>query len=28
MGHGGEMSVDQAHRGYTVAQDGKGFASV
>ena len=27
MGQGGEVSVDQAHRGYTVATDGKGFAS-
>jgi hypothetical protein len=22
MGHSGEVSVDQAHRGYTVATDG------
>jgi len=28
MGHKGEISVDQAHRGYTVATDQDGFASV
>ena len=28
MGHSGEVSVDQAHRGYTVATDGAGFGSV
>jgi len=28
MGANGEVSVDQAHRGYTVATDGSGFASV
>ena len=27
MGHGGEIRVDQAHRGYTVATDEHGFAS-
>ena len=27
MGHGGEVRVDQAHRGYTVATDANGFAS-
>ena len=27
MGHGGEVTIDQAHRGYTVAQDGVGFRS-
>ncbi len=27
MGHGGEVQVDQAHRGYTLATDGDGFAS-
>jgi len=27
MGHGGEVTIDQAHRGYTVAQDGAGFKS-
>ena len=27
MGHGGEVRVDQAHRGYTVATDAAGFAS-
>ena len=27
MGHGGELSVDQAHRGYTQALDGTGFGS-
>ena len=28
MGHSGEVSVDQAHRGYTVATDTAGFGSV
>lgn len=28
MGQKGEISVDQAHRGYTVAKDGDGFKSV
>lgn len=28
MGHKGEINVDQAHRGYTVAKDGDGFRSV
>ena len=28
MGHGGEISVDQAHRGYTVSTDASGFASI
>jgi D-galacturonate reductase len=28
MGHQGEVTVDQAHRGYTVATDANGFASV
>lgn len=28
MGHHGEVTVDQAHRGYTVATDPKGFRSV
>jgi D-galacturonate reductase len=28
MGHGGEVSVDQAHRGYFVAQDDAPYASV
>ncbi len=28
MGQKGEVSVDQAHRGYTVATDGAGFAAV
>lgn len=27
MGHDGEVTVDQAHRGYTVATDSAGFAS-
>ena len=27
MGHKGEIRVDQAHRGYTVATDANGFAS-
>jgi len=27
MTHGGEVTVDQAHRGYTVATDASGFAS-
>ena len=27
MGHGGEVQVDQAHRGYTVATDAAGYAS-
>lgn len=27
MGHGGEVRVDQAHRGYTVSTDSAGFAS-
>ncbi len=27
MGHNGEVSVDQAHRGYSLATDAKGFAS-
>jgi D-galacturonate reductase len=27
MAHGGEVSVDQAHRGYSVATDAAGFAS-
>jgi len=27
MGHAGEVTVDQAHRGYTVATDDQGFAS-
>jgi D-galacturonate reductase len=27
VGHGGEISVDQAHRGYTVATDRQGLAS-
>merc|ERR1712014_144141 len=27
MGQEGEVTVDQAHRGYTVAQDGVSFAS-
>jgi D-galacturonate reductase len=27
MGHQGEVTVDQAHRGYTIAQDGAPFAS-
>eukprot|EP00940_MAST-03C_sp_MAST-3C-sp2_P000791 g791.t1 len=27
MGHSGEIRIDQAHRGYTVATDGAGFAS-
>lgn len=28
LGHRGEISVDQAHRGYTVAEDGHGYKSV
>lgn len=28
MGQKGEITVDQAHRGYTVSKDGDGFASV
>ncbi len=28
LGQKGELNVDQAHRGYTVATDGGGFASV
>ena len=28
MGQGGEVNVDQAHRGYNVAVDGSGFATV
>jgi hypothetical protein len=28
MGHGGEINVDQAHRGYNMATDEKGYASV
>lgn len=28
MGHKGEFSVDQAHRGYTECTDAKGFASL
>lgn len=28
MGHTGEITVDQAHRGYNVANDGPGFATV
>lgn len=28
MGQKGEVNVDQAHRGYTVAKDGDGFRSV
>lgn len=28
MGQKGEINVDQAHRGYTVAKDGDGFKSV
>jgi D-galacturonate reductase len=28
MGHGGEVNVDQAHRGYNMAADGDGFRSV
>ena len=28
MGQKGELNVDQAHRGYTVAKDGDGFRSV
>ncbi|WP_168563988.1 Gfo/Idh/MocA family protein [Crateriforma spongiae] len=28
MGHQGEVTVDQAHRGYGVATDGRGFQSV
>lgn len=28
MGHHGEVTVDQAHRGYTVATDANGFGSV
>ena len=28
MGHTGEVTVDQAHRGYNVANDGSGFATV
>lgn len=28
MGQKGEINVDQAHRGYTVAKDGDGFRSV
>jgi D-galacturonate reductase len=28
MGHKGEVNIDQAHRGYTVAVDGEGFASI
>ncbi len=27
MGHGGEVTVDQAHRGYSLATDGDGYAS-
>lgn len=27
MGHGGEVTVDQAHRGYTLATDGDGYRS-
>lgn len=27
MGHTGEITVDQAHRGYTIATDGRGFSS-
>jgi D-galacturonate reductase len=27
MGHGGEVSVDQAHRGYTLATEAAGYAS-
>jgi D-galacturonate reductase len=27
MGHKGEVNVDQAHRGYTLATDAKGYAS-
>jgi len=28
MGQGGEVTVDQAHRGYSIAQDGASYASV
>lgn len=28
MGHGGEVTVDQAHRGYAIAQDGAPYASL
>ena len=28
MSHSGDISVDQAHRGYTIATDKDGFASV
>ena len=28
MGHNGEIRVDQAHRGYDIATDHAGFASV
>ena len=28
MGHTGEVTVDQAHRGYNVANDASGFATV
>jgi D-galacturonate reductase len=28
MGHKGEVTIDQAHRGYTIANDDAGFASV
>lgn len=27
MGHGGEINIDQAHRGYTIASDENGFKS-
>lgn len=27
MGHGGEVTVDQAHRGYSLATDSKGYSS-
>lgn len=27
-GHGGEINIDQAHRGYTVASDQSGYASI
>ena len=27
MGHGGEINIDQAHRGYSLATDGAGFSS-
>lgn len=28
MGHSGEINVDQAHRGYNMADDGNGYKSI